>query len=210
MATGQLSLYQNALLLCGAESLKDLTENREPKRKLDLVWDSGRFVKGCLEQADWNFALRTQRLTYEPSIQPDFGYRYAFVKPADWVRTAMISGSEGFDPALTRYSDEAGYWYSPLDTIYVQFVSNDAEYGLDYSKWSESFTEWVEARLAKKVISRLTSSNTTFDKLDKLERRLYKTALKNDVRNQPAVFMPRGSWANSRAGGRVYDPKDRR
>lgn len=209
MATGQLSLYQGALLHCGSESLKDLTENREPKRKLDQVWDSGRFVKNCLEQADWNFALRTQRIDYDPSITPEFGYQFAFAKPEDWVRTAMISSSGDFSRALTRYSDEAGYWFAAVDTLYVQFVSNDAEYGLDYSKWTESFTEWVEAKLAKKVFKRLTSAKTDYDELVKEEIRLFKRAQRNDVRAQPSVFLPRGNWASSRGGGRIYDPKDR-
>lgn len=209
MTTGQLSLYNNALLHCGSESLRNLSEDREPKRKLDLVWDSGRFIKNCLEQADWNFALRTQRLESNPAIEPDFGYRYAFNKPEDWVRTAMISGSENFDPALTQYSDETGYWFSTSDRIYVQFVSMDAEYGLDYSKWTESFTDWVEYKLAKKVHKRLTSAKTDYDDLVKEEIRSFKRALKNDVRNQPAVFMSRGSWARSRGQARHYDPKDR-
>lgn len=206
MATDQLSLYQNALLLCGSESLLDLSEDREPKRKLDQVWADGRLVKWCLEQGDWNHAIRTMELEYNPAIAPDFGYQYAFDKPEDWVRTAAISASDRFDPPLTQYDDEAGYWWSSIDKIYVKIVSNDPDYGFDYSKWPESFTAFVEHTLALRVHKRLTQATTDLAELKKDAKRALLDARGKDARNQPAVFPPRGRWASARRGrGFAYD-----
>ena len=37
----RLQLYNSALLLLGERNLASLSENREPRRLLDHVWDTG-------------------------------------------------------------------------------------------------------------------------------------------------------------------------
>jgi hypothetical protein len=123
-APTKLTLYNDALLLCGERFLASLTEEREPRRLLDRAWDGGA-VRACLEMGQWGFAMRTIQLDYDSGIQPDFGYARAFVKPTDWVLTSGLCSDEFFRSPLTRYTDEAGYWYSDLDTIYVRYVSDD-------------------------------------------------------------------------------------
>lgn len=205
MATDKLSIYNNALLHCGSESLRELTENREPRRKLDQVWADGRFVRSCLELGDWNHAIKTIRLDYDPSVEPDFGYRYAFEKPEDWVRTVALSASEDFRPPLQDYDDEAGFWWASVDKLFIKHVSDDEDYGLDYSKWAESFTEFVEYRLAVRVFKRLTAASADFDELKKDARRALMNARGKDSRNQPAVKQQGGSWAKARGGRRFFD-----
>ncbi len=41
MAVDQLSLYNRALLIMGQRFLSDLSEEREPRRLLDQVWNDG-------------------------------------------------------------------------------------------------------------------------------------------------------------------------
>jgi hypothetical protein len=210
VATSQLELYNGALRECGCESIRTLTEAREPRYKLDEVWKGGRFVDYLLEQADWNYAMRTVKLEADESLtNEDLGYPYGFEKPEDWKRTAAISASMNFSPPLTQYADENGVWWAGNDILYVQMVSNLPEYGFDYSKWPESFTHWGELELACRVIKRLTSAKTDFEVLKKDRDRAFKKALANDVRGQPAVFPNRGNWTRARGSSRFTDRTER-
>jgi hypothetical protein len=35
---------------------------------------------------------------------------------------------------LTDYADEVAYWFSDLDEIYVRYVSDDANFGMDFAR----------------------------------------------------------------------------
>ena len=132
--TSRLTLYNGGLRILGERSLLSLSENVEARRRLDTAWDGGA-LKYCLEAGLWNFAMRTVELTYSPSVAPSFGMRYAFDKPDDFVRTGGIWSDESMKSPLLEYRDEGPYWFAELDTIYLSYVSNDAQYGADMSLW---------------------------------------------------------------------------
>jgi hypothetical protein len=44
MSASKLKLYNDALGILGERRLASLTENREPRRVLDEVWDAGKGV----------------------------------------------------------------------------------------------------------------------------------------------------------------------
>lgn len=197
----KLSLYNGALRLLGERKLASLTENREPRRVLDDAWDSDA-LRYCLEQGLWNFATRTVELTYSPSVDPDFGYQYAFDKPTDFVRLVGISLDEYFASPFNSWTDEAGFWFCDNDTIYVRYVSDDASYGADYSLWPETFAKYVEGFLAMEVAPRILQNAAKEDKIDKMLRKLLTDARSKDAMNEPTKFLPPGSWSRSRAGKR--------
>lgn len=193
----QLSLYNGALLICRERFLASLNDNVEARYLLDFVWqDSG--VDACLERGQWNFAMRTVRLDYDPSITPEFGYRRAFDKPADWILTSAVGEEEYFRVPLTRYWDEAGMWYADLDTIYVRYVSNDANYGGAMAKWPQSFTEFVQAYFARRIIWQLTKSDEDEAKVAKIEAAKLLTAKSRAAMAEPTRFPAQGSWSRSR------------
>jgi hypothetical protein len=66
--------------LRGAPARDGLSENREARFLLDLVWNDGG-VRYCLEQAQWHFAMRSSRFDYDPAVVPDWGFNRAFTKP---------------------------------------------------------------------------------------------------------------------------------
>ena len=80
--TSKLTLFNGALRLLGERRLASLTEDRPARRYLDDAWDDG-LVDDALEQGFWNFATRTVQMTASTSVEPEFGYRYAFQKPDD-------------------------------------------------------------------------------------------------------------------------------
>lgn len=196
----QIDLYNSALMLCGERALASLTEEREPRRLLDKVWaDDG--VKACLEMGQWNFAMRTVQIDYDTNITPDFGYPRAFLKPDDWVLTSSVCSDEYFRVPLMRYVDEAGYWYSDLETLYVRYVSNDAGYGLNLAAWPNSFYDMVAEYFANKIIRKLTNSEAEEAKSDKRLKKKKLEAKSRAAMANPTAFPPPGDWSQSRSRG---------
>lgn len=206
MATSRLELYNDALLLCGERSLASLSESQESRRLLDQAWKGGRGPRYCLEQAQWHFAMRASEIDYDPASTPDFGYRHGFPKPTDWVNTSGVFQDEYMRVPLVDYADEVGYWFANLDTIYVKYVSDDAAYGMDFSKWPESFTEYVAAYLASKIVRKLPGGAEKVDDICNPRSGVLAQALtkaKNRAAmTQPATFPRKGSWVRARQSGK--------
>lgn len=198
--TTKLSLYNDALLLIGERFLSSLTEEREPRRLLDQVWASGG-INYCLEQGQWFFAMRTIQIDYDTAIEPSFGYSRAFQKPDDWILTTAVTSDEFFRVPLTQYTDEAGYWYAELDTIYVRYVSNDVGYGLDINKWPDSFREFVAAHFASRIALKINGSEEKADKIAKLSEKLLKKAKSKSAMAAPTKFAAQGNWSKARTYG---------
>lgn len=201
MSVTQLSIYNGALLVCDERFLASITEEREPRRLLDYVWDNGG-IKSCLEEAQWQFAMRTVQIDYDTSIEPDFGYRRAIQKPDDWVLTSAVCSDEYFTAPLNRYVDEAGYWYSDLDTIYVRYVSNDADYGMDMNAWPESFKEFVFAHFAFRIVGKLQGASVEKKaEIERQRKRALDHAKSKAAMAGPTSFPPPGSWVTARQRG---------
>lgn len=183
--------------MCGARTISALTDNTESRRVMDTIWDNGA-VKHCLEQGYFNFSIRTILLDSTSEIEPDFGYQYAFQKPSDWVRTYAVCSDEDFTSPVVRYEDEVGYWFSDVDPLYIQYVSDDDSYGMSYGDWPEYFTRYVEAYMAAEAAPRLTMSDSKVERLKQKELRFLRDARAQDASNQPTQFAPLGSWARSR------------
>jgi hypothetical protein len=201
MAWSQLALYNQALRFCGERRLASLAENREPRRLLDDAWDANA-LRYCLEQGQWTFATRSAAIGADPDVTTSFGYRNAFGKPDDWVRTVGLCSDEYFNAPLTSYSDEGGRWYADIDPLYVRYVSNDAAFGADYAKWPDTFAMWVAAWLAEQIAPKLTGGEAKVALIEKKARGLLVDARSKDAMNQPAAFPPPGGWVQSRQGGR--------
>ena len=197
MTISRLTLYNNALLMSGERALASLTEAREPRRLLDQVWDTGG-VRKCLEQGQWKFAMRTVMLDYDPDLTPTFGYARAFNKPTDWVVTSAVCSDPYFREPLLHYVDEAGYWYAELDTIYVRYVSDDDQYGMDMNKWPGSFEDFVAAFFSQRIIFKMSTSDAEMTKADKRLERLKKLALNKDAMADPSKILPPGQWSRAR------------
>lgn len=200
MSTTQLQLYNGALRKLGQRTIASLSVNEESRRLLDDAWADG-LVQNCLEDGFWSFALRSTKLDYDPSITPAWGPRYAFQRPSDFVRTFSLSQDESQYTPLEQYKIEAKIWYSNITPIYLTYVSLDPAYGLDYSKWPQSFGTYVEFALAQQIGPRLTASTPKMDGFDKKVRVALATARTQDSMEQPTRPTAPGRWARSRGAG---------
>lgn len=205
MTTSKLSTYNGILRLLGQRKLASLSEECLSRRTLDDIWDDG-LVDYCLSQGQWSFATRASILDASTSIVPDFGYRYAFELPDDFQGLIAICFDEYFKGPIIEYNLEAGVIYCDNDEIYIKYVSNDENYGGDFSLWSTSFSDFVKTKGALDSCEIITKSTTKVDKLEKSLEKMRKIAQNNDLRNKPPVRPSSGSWINSRVNsGRQYD-----
>ncbi len=200
--TSKLSLYNGALTILGERKLASLTENRPPRKKLDDIWDND-LRERVLQHGQWNFASRAVQLEFSPSTTPSFGYQFAFDKPTDFIRTMAVCYDEYFNMPITRYADEAKWWFTDTELIYVKYVSKDTQWGFDFSLWPENFTEYVEHYMAYKVAPRITGLDFNSDDLEKKKDKALIAAKAIDAMESPAKFPPKGGWARSRQGFRA-------
>jgi hypothetical protein len=197
----KLDIYNRALLILGSRRLSSLSENREPRHLLDQAWGaSDNVVARALEVADWNFATKAVEGTTSASVDPHFGYNYAFDKPTDLVRLTNLSSSPTFSRALAHgeYVDEAKFWYTNHNPIYIRYVSNAADYGFDSSKWTEAFKEYIAACLAEDVCEPITNSDAKMRRVIYIKNDAKKHAKSRDAMDEGVKRLPSGTWSRSR------------
>lgn len=192
-----LALYNQALRMVGEGKLSALTDNRPERYALDSIWDEDP-IKQTLEEAQWTFAIRSLEWNYDPSIEPDFGYKYAFTKPSNYVRSAAICSDEFYNEPITAFADENNFWFCEYETIYIKYVSDGDQYGRDYSLWTELFRNCVATKMASELAISLTKSQGMAEALEKKHKKYIKEAKSLDAMNQPTRFMPPGNWTRSR------------
>lgn len=157
-------------------------------------------VKACLEQGQWKFALRSSKLVYSPSVTPAFGFPRAYEKPTDVVRIVKFCSDEFFKEPLLEYAEEAGWWYTSTDEIYITYVSNHVNFGMDYTHWPESYVDYLCLYMAVQAAPRITQAKNDVKDLEKKMEAARKNALSKDAMQGPTVFPPQGTWVKARSG----------
>jgi hypothetical protein len=197
----RLSIYNGACSIIGERQLMTLTENRESRRALDDVWDRGG-VNTCLSNGLWNFASRGIQWDYDPSFTPPFGYQCVFEHPADWVRWMMVCTDPYFQQPLLQCSDEGQFFYCDLQRIWVKYVSNDPNFGMNLAAWPDNFQRYVEAYFAESIAVRLTGDEAKRKGAEAKRDDFLKKAKSTDAMNESTALLPAGTWRQARHGRR--------
>lgn len=197
----RLSIYNGALEVVGERALLTTTENRESRRSLDDIWDRGG-VRTCLSMGLWNFARRGIQWNFDPSFTPPFGFRCAFELPADWIRWMAVCEDEYMYVPLLRYQDEGQFFFCDLQQIYVAYVSDDANFGMNMAAWPDNFQRYVEAYFASRIAWRLTGSKETVQFATAERDSRLKRAKSTDAMNEATSMLPAGNWTQARHGRR--------
>jgi hypothetical protein len=193
----------------GERPIASLSEPVKARRSLDVVWDDNG-VRYCLEQGQWQFAMRTERIDHDPDVSVEFGYQFAFNKPDDWVLTSAFCSDERFHCPLPLYHDETDFWYSDTDPVYVRYVSDDAAYGGDLSRWPSTFCDYVATYFASKTVLDISASRDILAEITRprtglLDRALLK-AKNRAAMTQGAQRAAPGAWVMARAGNHGRGP----
>ena len=205
----KLSVFNSSLRLIKQRKLETLTDAELPRYELDAEYDAA--IAYVLEMGLWNFAMRTVAIDEDVSVDPAFGYNYAFEKPSDWVRTSIIAPNPRMFPRMgaNEYLDESGYWSANTTPIYVSYVSNGASYGLNLSAWPATFTRAVEFELAYRISPTITSfTDKDSERLELRKHRALKNAASKDALNQAPTERQPGRLTQSRRGNNIVASRD--
>lgn len=193
-----LSLYKTALRFLGPHELAATTDDRPERYQLDDVYDDA--VAYMLEQGLWNFAIRSATMTQ--SGTPISGWDYAFTKPTDLVRLVGISNEATFTQGFESYQDQNGKWYADVDTLYVRYVSNDASYGLDLTKWPPTFAKATSAYMAFESGLPISGDRANRNDIFSLHKSLLARAKTLDAFDESVKREPDGRLVRARLASR--------
>jgi len=198
--TTALILYNLALEELGVARIAATSDSTKSARELTAVYTQ--VLAECLQNGDWNFAMRTTQEDSDatPSVH---NFTYKFTKPTDWVRTSMISLNNSFSVPLEDFEDEAGFWYGNTDPMYVKYVSDDAtSYGGLLASFPALYERYVASMLALRTCIALTGSKELRDDLrDRIAPRALANARSRDAQDGPARRLPQGRLVSSRGTG---------
>ena len=157
MATTQLSLYNEALLLVGERELTSLTDDVEARYRLDTAYANG--VDFCLELINPVFARKTSVLTTS-TVSPVHAFDNVFTLPSDYISMVRVYSDDKLDQPVNRYIIDGRTLACNYATIYLRYVSNS--YPL--TSWDKSFERFVVTYLASEIAPR-----TAPDEMERIE-----------------------------------------
>ena len=203
MATKQ-GLYRAAILILKQNAVGvTVTDDDAFVNNLNLVYDDA--IKYVLEEGLWNYETRTVSAEASADVEPAFGFSFAVEKPEDYAgRIVAIAANDRFYPPLTEYHEEGGlqgYIFVDCDPLYLRYISNATEYGLNLGSWPATFTRAVEYELAWRVAPHLTNmSAAEKDTFRKEKVQALRDAKSKDALNQAPERPPPGRLVTSRRG----------
>lgn len=191
-------VYNDALLVMGLDEINDNNDDSNRRAKLDRTLDAG-LVENLLQETGWTFGMKSEKVDYNPSYDPDWGYPYVFDHPSDMERLDGMFADEYMQVPLRQYADEGSKWYAGQATVYVQYVSSD--YLTTIDSWPAYFRRLVAARMAKEAAPSLKKEGADVDNArDEYARRLH-DGQSNDAAVAPPRIISDGSWVRSRFQG---------
>lgn len=198
--TTRLGVYNQAARFLGQTPLSSVTEARPMRVAFDAAWDDA--LAFLLEHGLWSWAKRAVLLAPSASVVPSFGYSAAYPHPDDWVSTDMLAISEFMtnDP-LKQYEEENGYWFTNTTSLYVRYISNDADYGGNLSHWTAAAAKALGCQLAVDCSASILQNKGERNDLFVLAGKLLSDAKSHDQRGGPVRYAPTGRLVLSRSRG---------
>jgi hypothetical protein len=157
MATTQLSLYNEALLLVGERELTSLTDDVEARYRLDTAYANG--VDYCLELVNPVFARKTVKLTTF-STSSVHAFDNVFTLPSDYISMVRAYSDEKLDQPISRYIIEGSTLACNYSSLFLRYISN----GYALTSWDKSFERVVVAYLASEIAPRIAP-----DEMERIE-----------------------------------------
>lgn len=195
----QLGIYNSALMKLGSPRILALTDNVPSRKTIDAIYTQA--VEFCLEQAVWDWGIRSVKIDASTDVEPAFGYNNAVEQPDDMKKVVALSEEPTLKVPLEDFLDEGGFWFVNCDPLYVSYVSLGVGYGWNLGSWTEAFADLVAIRIAVMTCETITQSTAKLQKLD----RDFKTARSNAISinkfdDAPSRF-PQGRFTRARQGG---------
>lgn len=147
MAITQLAIYNKALTHIGSTRLDALTDEREERYSLDIVYDLGA-VDRCLEAVKPRFATKTA----VPSAAATAGgisLAYTHTLPTNWVATVGLFSDAELTQKITRYQHDGNTILTDYDTVYLRYVEGGN--AVDIADATPGFVDVLALYLAREI-----------------------------------------------------------
>lgn len=190
-----------SLRLIGQSAITSITDGSVNGNIIDDVYTELR--DDLLSSHPWNFATKRVELA-RSATNPAFEFDYAYVLPADWLRTVSVQDNDaGYGTVLHRSEQVGGQLalVSSSDKIYLRYISRVTDPNL----MSSDFRRALALALARDLAVPISSSNTMQAQYSAEHIRAMARARSSDAMGSSPEMRPRGSWANSRSGFRRDD-----
>lgn len=195
-------IYNDALLILGLDEITSNSDDSDRRVKLDRALDAD-LVESVLEDTSWTFGLESSKITFDPSLEPEFGYTRVHQKPSDMQIINGVYQDEYMREALRYYKDEGSYFFSDLDTIFVEYVSTD--FLTNPSNWPAYFRRLIAGKLAKDAAASINDDPKNLrlrvDRANAAYKDRKDDAMSIDAMNSPPRILARGEWVAGRFKG---------
>lgn len=157
MATSEVQICSNALLLLGAQTINSFDDESDRATLVSNLWPNA--LEAILRSHPWNCAIK--RLALAPNAAaPAFDYSYQFTLPGDCLR--ILSVGEAGAPA--HYELEGRKVLADEATLYLRYVyRND-----DVPSWDALLVQAAEAYMAMTCAYPITKSASMLEAMTSL------------------------------------------
>jgi len=192
-----LRIYNDALMILGQLKITNVNDDSHRRSILDTSVDS-ELVSTILEDIGWHWAITSRRLNNDPSLEPEWGYRYAFRLPDNLHRFDGVWYDEYMKVPVREYMDEDGILFCSDQEIFIQYV--DSRFITDPESWTASFRRFVASKMAYDVCNDVSLNLSNIQKqhvmsvYDKREREIKAI----DAQQSPPLILTQGNCLRSR------------
>ncbi len=188
VATGAISICNEAIALLGGQTLTDFTDNTQEARLVDQFYYSA--IKDTLRDYDWAFATKRSSELAELDDEPEFGFSYQYQLPSDCLRVIGVYGDPDFEiEGETLLTDET--------VVQIKYVYSIT----DVSLFDSLFRRALVRRLAADMAYPLTKKRGKEEEMILLYERALSKAKAKDIKethNVARTPASADSWIQAR------------
>lgn len=187
------AIYNDALLILGHDKIPAGDTDSPARVAMDTSVAAG-VVDNVMEDTEWQFGVASIKSTYDPGVEPSWGYKYVHDRPDDLQRLAGIFTDEYMRHPLKNYIEEDGKYACDYQEIYIKYI--DSDWNSQPSAWPRYFSRMVAAKIAVDVAPSVNPQ--LIDHASNTYRERKSAARTNDAIQSPPQVIHGGDWLRSR------------
>jgi hypothetical protein len=188
----ETGIINSALRKIGAARITTRTDGSRNANIANDLYDV--VLESLLRSHNWNWAKTEAQLgrsTTEPILKS--GFRYIYIKPADWIRTIAAFDNDAAVGRVT-YQLKASGFYTDAEEFYIDYVRLET----DPNQMTADFREAFAQELATEMSTPIKAGKAIRDRLEKRGGEDLVTAKGSDAIEDDPEQMPEGSWVDDR------------
>lgn len=157
MATSEVQICSNALLLLGADTINSFDDASDRAKLVSNLWPNA--MDAILRLHPWNCAIKREQLAADAET-PDFDYAYQYTLPADCLRILQIGELGG----PVDYKIEGRKVLTDEALLRIVYVYRNE----DIPNWDALLVQTAEAYMAATCAYPITKSASMVEAMETL------------------------------------------